>query len=315
MPYTPRWTAWVAMSFLAGAAAVPPSPAQPPAERPKFEVASIKLNKDCDPRIGNSSNSPGRLNWICQPIRQLIVSAYGSWDGPQERWPRLESAGGPHWLDTDHYDIIAKADGPAPYWQMVSLMMQSLLEDRFNLKMHMEPKETSVYELTVIGNDPRLKPSAEGSCVPHDYDHPPPPPTPEQRMPPPPDPSKPNAPRLPAYLQSPQRPCGSVNMAFSGPNVSADWLGVTMARFVSFALPGRVGRTIIDKTGLPGMYDIHLEFSQELGPNAHVAGDPDAVPKPDLFQALQQQLGLKLVSAKDPIDVIVVDQVDRPTEN
>jgi uncharacterized protein (TIGR03435 family) len=138
-------TRWIALAVLPVMGALFDAPlchAQAGAKRPEFEVASIKPDNDCDPRQGASGNSPGRLNLVCQTLRQVIELAYADLDGPHWRWPRLEVAGGPHWLDSDHYDIFAKAEGPALYWQMASLMLQSLLEQRFNLKLHTEPRIT-----------------------------------------------------------------------------------------------------------------------------------------------------------------------------
>src|ERR1017187_1687878 len=110
-----RWIAFALLPVMGALFDAPPGHAQAAAKRPAFEVASIKPDKDCDPRKDGGSNSPGRLNLVCRTPRQDIELAYADLDGPHERWPRLEGFGGPHWLDTDQYDIFAKAEGPAPY--------------------------------------------------------------------------------------------------------------------------------------------------------------------------------------------------------
>ena len=113
------------------------------------------------------------------------------------------------------------------------------------------------------------------------------------------------------------RVCGTTgSFKFIGPNVVADWYGFTMYEFAGQSLPSRVGfRPVMDKTGLTGMFDIHLQFSRELGPNEGSRPDADAPLGSDIFKALQEQLGLKLTPAKAPVDVIVIDRVNRPTEN
>lgn len=294
-----RWIAFALLPVMGALFDAPPGHAQAAAKRPAFEVASIKPDKDCDPRKDGGSNSPGRLNLVCRTPRQDIELAYADLDGPHERWPRLEVVGGPHWLGTDQYDIFAKAEGPAPYWQMASLMLQSLLEQRFNLKLRTESRITSRYDLTVVRSDPRLKRTPEGECIAQDSDNPQPMAPPDPRV-------KPG-----------DRVCGRTGSSkFVGPNVVADWYGFSMAQFAGLGLPSRVGfRPVVDKTGLTGIFDIHLEYSRELGPNEAARPDADVIPKPDIFRALQEQLGLKLAPDKAPVDVIVIDSVDRPSEN
>ncbi len=226
------------LTILLGLLAASPGQEQPAGKRPSFEVATIKLNKGCDPRAGNSSNSRNSVSLVCRTLRQYIEFAYTVWDGARPRWPRPEVLGGPRWLDTDLYDITAKAEGVTPYWQMTGPMLQTLLEERLQLRMHNEPKEASVFEMTLVKEGPGLKRTAEGSCRPPDFENP-------QSQPRPPGP--------PAFAPG-QRPCNSGTFRFQGSDIFADWYGLTMSEFAGYAIPARVGRPVVDKTGLAGLY-------------------------------------------------------------
>ena len=92
------------------------------------------------------AQSPGRINIKCAHLRDVIQQAYGR---RSFNILRDQVAGGPGWIDSDFYDIVAKADGEASMAQMTGPMMQALLEDRFRLKIHRDAKEVPVYELTV----------------------------------------------------------------------------------------------------------------------------------------------------------------------
>jgi uncharacterized protein (TIGR03435 family) len=92
-----------------------------------------------------------------------------------------------------------------------------------------------------------------------------------------------------------------------------------MAQFAAQTLSSRVGRTVVDKTGLTGLFDIHMEFSRDAAPGGLAASSAlEAVPtatSPGIVQALEQQLGLKLTSTRIPVEIIVIDREERPTEN
>lgn len=132
----------IALSFMAVCASAQNS-------RPAFEVASIKLNTHCDPggRSGGLS-TPGRIALECAGLRDLILTAYGIYgDGanPASGSFRMQVVGGPSWMDSTRYDIIAKPTGNPLRSEMYGPMLQSLLEDRFRLKVHRQTKEGPVY--------------------------------------------------------------------------------------------------------------------------------------------------------------------------
>jgi uncharacterized protein (TIGR03435 family) len=199
---------------------------------------------------------------------------------------------GPGWLDSDLYDLDAKAEGAASLDQTIGRVLQVFLEDRCKLKVHREARETAVYALTVAEGGPKLKESTPDSCTPLDLGHPP--------------------------ADPETAPCGFLIMRGSNGSMIADAHGITMAEFAARALT-RVDRPVIDKTGLTGRYEIHLEYGI-TGPMRVNGEAPDITLPADpagasMFTAVQSQLGLRLSSDKAPIDVIVVDSIERPSGN
>ena len=274
-----------------GAFAVPP---------PQFEVASVKLNTTCGARRGGAGpSSPGRINLECQTLLGLMMTAYGVFADGVSVSPRIpDITGGPGWVTSDPYDIAAKAEGDAPFPRMAGPMLRALLEDRFKLRVHRETKEVPVYFLTVAKNGPKLEPAKEGSCVPLDPNHPPAPI------------ATPGQPR-PNYCVAGFQRKGSTMTLISR--------GATMEQLTVALLSRILDRPVIDKTGLAGRYDFQIEV--EYPPDSGGAGDagaaqPPAGPDaPSIFEVLQAKLGLKLEPGKGPSEILVIDRVERPTEN
>jgi uncharacterized protein (TIGR03435 family) len=190
--------------------------------------------------------------------------------------------GGPRWLDTDRYDILATAPDNPGLDQMYGPMTRALLEDRFRLKLHDEVRKMPVYDLAVLKRAVRLKPIPEGNCVPID---------------------------LKTVLQShaPSNYCGRFTLT-KGTTEVFDGYGVTITEFIARVLR-TLDRPVIDVTGLTGRFNIHLEFAST---DSLDTGDASA---PSIFTALQEQLGLKLSAATGPVEVHVIDHVERPSEN
>src|ERR1035441_369909 len=132
--------------------------------RPTFEVASVKPNPNCRPSP-NVGPLPGRLEFACITLRELIKAAYGGFTGEKLNARFLDAVGGPAWLDTEWYQIAAKAEGKPSAAQMMGPMLQVLLEDRFQLKVHIESRQSPVFALT-LAKGGKLSPAKEGSCVP-----------------------------------------------------------------------------------------------------------------------------------------------------
>jgi uncharacterized protein (TIGR03435 family) len=263
--------------------------AQTPA-RTAFEVATIKRNPDC--RRGQRRPSPGRLDFTCVSIRELLVVAYSAMSGDVVNIGTLRVLGGPGWIDNERYDLSAKADGRAPVPQMVGPMLIALLEDRLQLKAHTEPRDTPVFALTLAEGPRKLQPAAEGSCKPLDLEN-------------------------VAARDTTARYCGFGTSRIEGGTVIADSYGITMGELASRVLPIQAGRLVVDRTGLTGRFDIHLEFrrSGTARVNGEVPTDEPESAAPTIFAVLQQRLGLKLTPATVPIDVVVIDRIERPSGN
>jgi uncharacterized protein (TIGR03435 family) len=268
-----------------------PSPATP-----KFDVVSIK---PCKPGVSKGGDSsPGRLSIGCALLADtdntgLIQQAYNRYaDGHMTSWRIISIEGGPDWIHSERFEIDAKSDGHPSILMMLGPMLQAILEDRFKLRIHRETRQGPVYELALGKGSPKLKPLQDGSCTPVLVGHP--------------LPSLEAGRHLCRNLAGP----GSVNFEGGTLSMLADMLGLIL------------DRSVIDKTGTTNYFEIHLKFSPDdsAAPRPATAdpGAPTAVRAPDapgIFEAIQEQLGLKLVPAKGPVDVLVIDHIERPTEN
>jgi uncharacterized protein (TIGR03435 family) len=255
---------------------------------PEFEVASIKPAAPDARGMWIRTAPGGRVNITNMTLKELIVIAW--------RVQPFQISGGPAWLDSVHYDISAKPES-SPKQGEIPLMLQALLTDRFQLTIHRETKELPVYALVLAKRDGKLGPglteSKEGACTQF-------------------DPTKPSAPPEPG--KPPVTYCGNMRMSPS----SMQAIRVPMAQMIPM-LERRLGRTVIDKTGLTGNFDFSVEWTPDetLGPRF----GPDApqpqsdTAGPSIFTALQEQLGLKLESQKGPVEILVIDRAEKPTEN
>jgi uncharacterized protein (TIGR03435 family) len=278
--------------------AVMPIAAQGPAQRPSFEVASVKRSAPEDTIFVRLGSSGGRFFGTRITLRTLLQIAYESLD----RSPLLDSQliGAPGWVDTDRFDIEAKTEqanaGPIPQ-EKLQPIMQALLEDRFQLKAHRELRELPVYHLAVARERPKMKLSEDQT----------PPVLPSQ-----PIPFNPSV--------APPRGLAQVRSA-SAPESGLILRGraIPVSKLANL-LPVWVGRPVIDQTHLGGLFDIQLQFTPSL---SEVSGATPPTAQPavagpsgtSIFTALQEQLGLKLESAKAPLEVLVIDSVQKPSEN
>jgi uncharacterized protein (TIGR03435 family) len=235
---------------------------------------------------------------MCIAVQDLIQAAYGTFaNGPNANQRLLQVLKAPGWVESDVYDITAKPTGNATIDQMYGPMLQVLLEDRFRLKIHRETRELPIYTLTVAKSGLKVQVTREGSCTRLDLNHLPPQPAPGQ----PP----------PAF-------CGHTAIKTNGMNITVDAHGIGMAAFAGITLSTRVNldRPVTDQTGLTGLFDIHLEFAAANTPsdiNGGIALPGDSAPS--IFTALQEQLGLKLSPDKGPVEVLVVDHIEKPSGN
>ena len=275
------------------------TPAGPPVDpETRFEVVSIKpfdASGGAQPRI---SMTPGRYDLAGMPLRAVIGQAL--------ILPPNRIFGLPDWVDTERYTIAAKApDGPSAARAML-VMIANLLKDRFSMVSHTETREMPVYNLVLARADRRFGPSLKETSA---------------------DCRAAIAARLDAIARGepvPAAPIGSNACGEVRINAGmASFSGVTPAG-IAGALTPFAGRPVIDKTGLAGAYDFTLKWSAAAGAPAPfglppgVLGPPAAPPPPadpdapDIFTAVQEQLGLKLESARGPVPVVVVDRIEKP---
>jgi uncharacterized protein (TIGR03435 family) len=259
-------------------------------ERPAFEVTSLKVNPECVGDHQDEKFSPGRVSVTCMTLRNLIQAAYGTFAaGPKAKPGRLRLLGAPEWAGSSRYNVTAKAPGDPPMDQMFGPMLQGLLEDRFQLKVHRETREFPVYTMTLAKGGLRIQQSKEGSCIPLDLSH--------------------------SDQPSPDF-CGRMTGRANGVHVTDDAYGMTMTEIASRFLANRLDRPVIDKTGREGLFDAHLEFARDNLPiGADNAGAPADTAAPSIFTAVQEQLGLKLSPDKGPVEVLVIDHVEKPSVN
>ena len=236
---------------------------------------------------------PGRI-LASGPLRVLMQAAYGM--------QPFQIVGGPNWVQWDGYEVDAKAAG-TPERAQLFLMLQSLLEDRFQLQVHRESRELPVYALVPARGGLKLPPPRPENCG-EDAEAQPLP-EPGGRMLPPGVGSRP-APR-----------CGGLNVTLE-PGGARLWGGkVPMAEFVR-TLSRVLDRTVTDQTGFSGVFDVKLDFQPDETTPVFPPPPPGAVPSetgsPSIFSAVQQ-LGLRLESTRGPVEVLVIDHVERPSAN
>ena len=310
-----------------------------PAKKLSFDVISIKPNVPASgpgPRRSGGGARGDRFMATGVPLRMLLQIAYGNASnaGPGGQ---LQIVGGPSWIDSDAYDIQATADcsGGALRLEQLQQMIQSLLQDRFQLIAHMETRELPVYNLVVSKDGLRIKPSADQTPSPIVAQGPPLPCSPVATNPPPfpplPPPGQRGGPGDPNFVP----PRGAMFTMMSPDGMTMQASGVPVGN-LAVMLQNQIGRPVFDKTDLMGLYDFKMTFSPEgmelpglrglppgappgaaiggpTGPGAPT-GPAAADPLPSLFTAIQE-MGLKLESAKGPVDVLVVESVQKPTEN
>jgi uncharacterized protein (TIGR03435 family) len=226
---------------------------------PSFEAASIKPSKATDDSSSWNSRT-GYLVMRNQTLNACIRIAYGL--------KADQITGGPRWLDSDRFDIEARAASPAKDPELLA-MLQTLLDERFQLKQHRSSKLVAGYSLAV----------AKGGLKVH-----------------------------------PVEATGSQRMNWGKGRLLAE--RASMARFAD-ALTRILGTPVVDATGIPGEYSFQLEWTPEVSQPVAVSADaPADIPAgPSLLTVLQQDLGLKLEPTKAPIDILIIDRAEKPTEN
>ena len=285
-----------AVGQATAAGSAQPAPMSTPPASASFEVASIKPNHSGDRRFFVSWQ-PGRFNANGMTLKFLITMAYDV--------KEFQVSGGPGWVNSDRYDIDAKEpDSIAQELEklpdeqrepLADSMLQSLLADRFQLKLTRGTKDMPAYALVVAKNGAKLQ-----AAKPID--------------------TQPDAPSGPGgHPHGPMMRMGRGELTGQGIALS----------FLASMLSRQLGRAVLDQTGLKGNYDFTLKWTPEQGQGMMMGGPaggpgggppPDGAPAPDasgpsIFTALQEQLGLRLEATKAPAEVLVIDHVEKPSEN
>ena len=264
---------------------------------PAFDVVSIRENKSGE-QAQNSRRQPGgRIIMNNLSLRSLILGAFGL--QPQQL------AGGPDWIDSARFDITAQASGELAVTEPgtvgpMNLMMQRMLADRFQLAVHTERRELPIYALTMARSDRRLGPRIRTAAIDCQA-------VMNAMMK---QAQAGGAPPAPA-----QRPDGGPGCGMRlGPGSQLTAGGTSMAALARL-LANPVGRLVLDRTGLTGGFDFDVEFAVDPAALAGAGAPAADANAPSIFTALEEQLGLKLQAERAPVEVLVIDRVERPTEN
>jgi uncharacterized protein (TIGR03435 family) len=260
-----------------------------PAERPKFEVASVKPGTDQG--FQRVRPLPGRLSALAS-VRLLMQNAY--------TLQAFQIVNVPSWAESERFEIEGKAVGDVGR-DRIFLMLQSLLEDRFQLKTHHETRDLPVYHLVATKGGPKLAATKAGGCVEADRA--------ENwaggRIAP------------PGQGAAPAPPCGNVRVMLEASGARLQGGKVSMAELAR-TLTLVLGRMVVDKTGYTAPFDVQLDFLPDATASALPPPPPGAavdLNRPSIVTALQEQLGLKIEAAKGPVDVMVIDHIERPAAN
>lgn len=310
----------LACPVLAIVAGLAQSQTQAAAAGPKFEVASIrhcKPQNDDGRKTGGQRLTPGGLHLECSTVRDLIHMSYVLFANGRVNPPwsggSVPIKGGDAWINSERYAVDAKTAEPEDQIVMHGPMLRALLEDRLKLKTHLETREVPAYALTVAKGGLKMHPFKEGSCVPFDLNFI------FTQFPPPPLPDLPAGQEYCGGTTDGQRWLGSRGTK-KGSTVTIEAHGISVDELPR-VLGGTVDRPLINKTGIAGRLDFQLEFAvDETAASAQAGAPPVGFPDdpsggPSIFTALREQLGLKLESAKGTGETLVIDHVERPSEN
>lgn len=253
------------------------------AQRQGFDVASIKRNLSGNEGSRGRIQPGGRVSFTNEPLRRMILDAY--------QLQEFQLVGGPDWVTTDRWDVVAKADGDPPIIQVVE-MLRTLLADRFQLVTHRETREAPIYALVIARPDHQLGAELHRSST--------------------------DCAALAADARARGgTPPPTINGRVScGMNTNTGYLeanAVTMGVFAR-RISAIADRTVVDKTGLTGNFDLTLRWTPDASPGADrpTLANNDS---PTFFTAVQEQLGLKLESQRDSVEFLVIDSVAHPVED
>jgi uncharacterized protein (TIGR03435 family) len=271
--------------------------AQSATEKPTFEVASIRPGSRTLTTLPNGmqvigamqggpgTSDPETLTINSLPLKSIVLRAYGV---------QAYQLSGPEWIVTSRYDIKAKVPAGTTKEQL-NLMLQSLLEERFSLKLHHETRELPAYNLVVGKNGLKLRNSVSldgcsSGVVPVG--------------------AVPCAEESRAAAQNGiTKSATTQGLIMTAPRGITTGRGVNIGSLAAMVQRQLAGPVVIDKTGLTDTYDFRMEFA-----SVNVTTQDDS-PLPSIFTALEKDLGLKLESTRTLVDTLIIDQISKPTDN
>lgn len=233
---------------------------QPSMAPSAFEVASVKPTGR--PPSSSSTGwtvSHGTFTAHDAWVRAMVAVAYGV--------HAAQVHGGPAWIDTEQYDVIAKAGSTDVSLDQMRPMLRTLLAERFKLVAHHETQEGHIYALIVGNSGSKMQEARDAEKT---------------------------------YVSA----VGKGHLICTRMNM----LGLVIT------LSNMLGTPVIDKTGLTGFYEFSLEWTDPLSRPANGSAQPLDAP-PDIFAAVQDQLGLKLEARKGPVEIVVIDHIEKASEN
>jgi uncharacterized protein (TIGR03435 family) len=229
-------------------------------QSPAFEVASVRpTGRPTESSSNGWTVSHGSFTAQAAWVRGMIAFAHGV--------HAAQVHGGPGWVDTEQYDVIAKAESRDASLDQMKAMLRTLLAGRFRLVVHRETQELPVYTLAVGKNGSKLQVAKDGEKT------------------------------QVAFVNRGHLVCTRTNL-----------LGLIIT------LSNTIGTPVIDKTGLMGYYDFTLEWRDALSQQPGNVGEPLDAPA-DVFKAVEEQLGLKLEKTKGPVEIVVIDHIEKASEN
>lgn len=222
----------------------------------QFEVDPIRpVGADQPNTSSGVTTGHGRLTANNVTLKRCIMGAWGM--GPNQ------VSGGPAWLDSDRFEIVARAEQPVEDEDALNAMLRNLLAERFKLAIHRETRTVEALVLEVAKDGPKLKKTEAGEA--------------------------------------------STNSSRG----RIDARKATMDRFAD-ALSRQMDLPVVNRTGVEGVFNLKLEWTPE---NLKTTSPGTETEQPSIFTAIQQQLGLRLRSQKTPVEMLVIDHAERPSEN
>lgn len=270
-------------------------------EPPRFDVVSVKLSPAGATGGGMRISPGGHIAVTNTTLKGLVAATYQRFT-----WDTREIIGGPSWFNEARFDVLAQAAGGVPpvdadgFPSQLLAMFRAMLEDRFQLAAHWQAVDRPVYHLELARDDrrlgPRLVPVTVVDCA--------------QAM----------AARLAGERREPRPGRGqecSLSLTYDPGSIQAN--AVTMGVLARALGSEGAGREVVDRTGLSGTFDVDLLFMPEIALGGRspdqIARDPLFQGRAGIFTAMQEQLGLRLEPGRGPVQVLVIDRAEKPTED